>query len=239
MRALILKPDPQCDPGLVGDRLIERGYRLDIHAIVPPERSETPSVAWRPPDPREWDVVVALGARWSAYDDQMIGAWLAGQLKLLRTAHEARVPILGICFGGQALARALDGSVRRAQRPEVGWVQVDTDEPGLIGNGPWFQWHFDEFTPPTGATELARNAAGSQAFRIGRSLGIQFHPEVDRVDPRRLAGRKRGEDRGSGRRQQRPVTSIDRGTDARGTPTGPRVGRRLSRRRVVLARHTY
>lgn len=178
MRALILKPDPQCDPGLLGDRLGERGYQLDIHAIVPPERSETPCVAWQPPDPRESDVVVALGARWSAYDDQAIGAWLAGQLKLLRTAHEARVPILGICFGGQALARALGGSVRRAQRPEVGWVRIDTDEPGLIGDGPWFQWHFDEFTPPTGATELARNAAGSQAFRIGRSIGMQFHPEV-------------------------------------------------------------
>ena len=45
--------------------------------------------------------------------------------------------------------------------------------------GPWFQWHGDRFTIPAGATELARSPIGPQAFRAGRSVGVQFHPEVD------------------------------------------------------------
>jgi GMP synthase-like glutamine amidotransferase len=43
--------------------------------------------------------------------------------------------------------------------------------------GPWLEWHFERFTTPPGATEIARTAAASQAFRHGRHLGVQFHPE--------------------------------------------------------------
>jgi hypothetical protein len=84
-----------------------------------------------------------------------------------------------VCFGGQVLAAALGGSVEPAPRPELGWVQVRTDAPGLIAPGPWFQWHSDRFVPPSGARTLATTDVGVQAFSIGRSLGVQFHPEVD------------------------------------------------------------
>ena len=47
--------------------------------------------------------------------------------------------------------------------------------------GPWFQWHFDRWTLPPGATEVARTAASSQAFVLGRALALQFHPEIDRA----------------------------------------------------------
>jgi len=88
------------------------------------------------------------------------------------------IPILGVCFGAQALAAALGGTVSRAPRPEIGWHYVETDA-SWISRGPWFQWHSDRFTVPDGATELARSALAPQAFRHGRSLGVQFHPEVD------------------------------------------------------------
>jgi hypothetical protein len=55
---------------------------------------------------------------------------------------------------------------------------VDTDLPDAIAPGPWFEWHYDGFTVPDGATEIARTAVSPQAFRIGRSVGTQFHPEV-------------------------------------------------------------
>ena len=45
-------------------------------------------------------------------------------------------------------------------------------------DGPWFQWHFDSFTVPPGAKVIAKNEVGPQAYVIGRSLGVQFHPEV-------------------------------------------------------------
>lgn len=39
------------------------------------------------------------------------------------------------------------------------------------------QFHSDSFIPSRG-TELARNAGGSQAFRTGKVLGVQFHLEI-------------------------------------------------------------
>lgn len=48
----------------------------------------------------------------------------------------------------------------------------------MLSDGPWFQWHFDTFTVPAGAQLIAEGAVGPQAFTIGHSLGVQFHPEV-------------------------------------------------------------
>jgi GMP synthase-like glutamine amidotransferase len=97
---------------------------------------------------------------------------------MLCKAHEAGVPLLGICFGGQALAAALGGSVERAPRAEIGWVDVETDDASVVGPGPWFQFHYDRFLLPPGAVDVARNEVCSQAFTIGRSMGLQFHPEI-------------------------------------------------------------
>lgn len=76
------------------------------------------------------------------------------------------------------LAAAVGGQVTRAPRPEIGWMAMASDDPGLIDPGPWFQWHFDRFTPPAGVPVIARTELASQAFSVGRSLGVQFHPEL-------------------------------------------------------------
>src|SRR5262249_15448255 len=73
---------------------------------------------------------------------------------------------------------ALGGEARRAQRSEIGWVDVRTEEPALVPGGPWFQWHHDTFTPPPGATLLADSSAAPQAYTLGRALRVQFHPAV-------------------------------------------------------------
>ena len=125
---------------------------------------------------RAYDRVVTLGSEHAADDDSV--PWQAVEQATLRAAMEAEVPVLGICFGGQALARALGGGVRRAARPEIGWVSIGSLE-GAIDDGPWFEWHRDEILPPEDATVLARNASGVQAFRLGPHVGLQFHPEVD------------------------------------------------------------
>src|SRR5207237_7798060 len=51
-------------------------------------------------------------------------------------------------------------------------------DPELVAEGPWFQSHFDSFTLPPGARLIAETDIGPQAYLIGRSLGLQFHPEV-------------------------------------------------------------
>jgi GMP synthase-like glutamine amidotransferase len=178
VRALFVQQDHVSPTGPVGDRFRHHGYAVEELLVVPPERFGTPDVSVTFPDPRDYDAIVPMGAPWSVYDDATIGSWIGDEIEFLRNAHEAGVPVLGICFGGQALAAALGGSVQRAAIAEIGWYDVETDDPDLLGAGPWFQWHYDQFTSPPGARTFARTPVGPQAYVIGRSLGLQFHPEI-------------------------------------------------------------
>jgi GMP synthase-like glutamine amidotransferase len=163
---LILEPDHDAPAGLLGEWLAARGelVTVQLHA------------GERPPDAAGFDRVVVLGSERAADDDGV--PWQADVQATLRAADAAGVPILGVCFGAQALARALGGAVRRASRPELGWVQVGTRVPALVPDGPWLSWHDDELLPPPGAEVLAANESGVQAYRVRRHAGVQFHPEV-------------------------------------------------------------
>ncbi|WP_433662397.1 type 1 glutamine amidotransferase [Nocardia sp. CA-128927] len=185
MRALCVLHDARSSTGLIGDALSDRGWQVDEFLVVPADQHDSPNIEVSFPDSSTYDLLVVLGAPWAAYDDAGIGRWLTPERRWLSGAVAAGGAVLGICFGAQVLARALGGSVARSADPEVGWVRIDSDVPALIPAGPWFQWHYDSFTPPPGAIELARNAAAVQAFRIGRSLGVQFHPEVTTAGIRR------------------------------------------------------
>ena len=178
MRVLFLQHDHVSPPGPIGDRFAQRGFEVVERIVVPRERFFSPDVDFDFPEIHEHDVVVPMGAPWGAWDDDRIGTWLKPELDWLRDLHNHDVPIFGICFGGQALARALGGSVAPGPRAEIGWTWINSDDPTLIPNGPWFEWHYDRWTVPPGAVEIARNARASQGYVIGRSLGVQFHPEV-------------------------------------------------------------
>lgn len=172
MRVCVVEQQPDAPAGVLGAWAAARGHALEV--------LRAPSVAmW--PDPRAFDAVVALGSDRSVHASS--DGWIAAEVGFLRSAHEAGVPVLGLCFGAQALAAALGGSVQRAGRPEIGWIAVEATAAGEavdgLAPGPWFAWHEDTFTVPAGARELARTAAGPQAFALGRSVGLQFHPEVD------------------------------------------------------------
>jgi GMP synthase-like glutamine amidotransferase len=178
MRALFVQQDHVSPVGPVGERFAERGYDVEEFLVVPPEHFAAPGVDVSFPDPLDYDAIVPMGAPWSVYDDAAIGAWVLEEIGLLRRAHDAGVPILGICFGGQALATALGGTVERAPEPEIGWYEIDSDVPDLVEPGPWFQWHHDRWTTPPGATPIARTVRAPQAYTQRRSMGVQFHPEL-------------------------------------------------------------
>jgi GMP synthase-like glutamine amidotransferase len=185
MRALLIHHDHITSPGAVGERLVDRGYDLVMHQVVEAERFGAPDVETEFPLPADFDVIVAMGAPWSAYDHVRIGSWVLPELDLLRRADESGVPVLGVCFGGQLLALAHGGSVARSSAPELGWTEVVSDDETLVRSGPWFEWHYDRWQLPAAATEIARNPRSSQAFVLGRNLAVQFHPEMT---PTILAG---------------------------------------------------
>lgn len=164
---------------LLGEAFTDSGFDVDTFEVVPAERVDSPAIEVAFPDPTGYDVIVPLGARWPVYDQALQRTWVAAETQLVRDAADAGVALLGVCFGGQLLAHAFGGTVARGPVPEIGWYDVDTDHPELVPGGPWFQWHFDRWTLPPGATEIARTANSSQAFVLGRALALQFHPEID------------------------------------------------------------
>jgi GMP synthase-like glutamine amidotransferase len=167
MRALILQHEDPTPPGHVTEWLEGHGAEMQVLRID----LEEPQV-----DPGRYDLIVSLGSEFAAFDDSH--EFVRREAQLMRRAADANVPILGLCFGGQMLARVLGGEVYRGSAAEIGWLPVRTNDPDLVPEGPWFQWHFDVMTAPAGATVIAETDLGTQAFALGRSLGLQFHPEV-------------------------------------------------------------
>ena len=167
LRALVIQHEQSAPGGYVHPWLEERGADQDVFRIDTEQRAISP---------RQYELIISLGSESAASDDTI--PWLPRERDLLREAIDAEVPVLGICFGGQLLARVLGGQVVRGERPEIGWLPVSSRDRSLVGAGPWFQWHFDAFTLPPGARLVAQAGASVQAYKHGRSLGLQFHPEA-------------------------------------------------------------
>jgi len=167
LRALILQHEDSTPPGLISEWLDEHGAVVDTLRIDLEDREV---------DPNDYDLIVSLGSEFAAFDDTK--SFVPREALLMRRAMDADVPVLGLCFGGQLLARVLGGKVFRSDEAEIGWLPVKSHDPALVPEGPWFQWHFDTFTLPPDAQVIAESDVGLQAFVAGRSLGVQFHPEV-------------------------------------------------------------
>jgi len=174
-----MQHDAFSPPRLLSERFAELGFEVVEELIVESTHYDTPgTVTYDFPDPKSVDVIVPMGSPWGAWDDDTIGSWLLPELQWLRDADAAGVSVLGICFGGQLLARAHGGSVGRAPDCEIGWTSVWSEDETIVPTGPWFSFHFDRWALPPGATEIARTSRASQAFTLRKNLALQFHPEL-------------------------------------------------------------
>ena len=178
-RVLFIEHDHVSEGGPVWEQFVNRGFDITRFHIVDEANFNKPNVSVVWPDLLSFDVVVVMGAPWGAWEDERIGNWLLPEVKLMKEVHNAGVPILGICFGGQLMARVLGGSVSRAAQAEVGWFEIESSDESLIPIGPWFQYHWDCWSTPSGAREIASTAIAPQAFTLGRTLALQFHPEIN------------------------------------------------------------
>lgn len=160
------RSDP--DPGYVGERFEQRGYRLE-----PTWReAAVPRVV-----PAGVGCILLLGSEWSVAHP-VAPQVLDDECALVRDAGGAGVPVLGLCYGAQVLAHAYGGQVSTAPTPEVGLVRIETVDEQLVPQGPWWQFHNDVIAVPEQASLLAHNDCGAQAFTVEQALGVQFHPEV-------------------------------------------------------------
>jgi GMP synthase (glutamine-hydrolysing) len=182
VRVLAIVHQTDAGPGVFGEVIRERGDSLDEWLL--PE-SEAP-----PADPLGYDAVFVLGGAMNV-DEEDRHKWIGTERGLLGRLLEHRVPLIGLCLGGQMVAAAAGAVPRRAPRPEIGWHRVELTTEGVEDPllGPLapdfeaFQWHSHEFPLPPGAVPIARSEVCLQACRIGEAAwAMQFHPEVSAAD---------------------------------------------------------
>jgi len=137
-----------------------------------------------PSSAREFSGLVFMGGPMSVNDGL---PWIAPALRLIRSAADAGMPVLGHCLGGQLMAKALGGEVTRNPVREIGWGPVEVLRDPVaerwLGAGlrsfDAFHWHGETFSIPPGATRiLSSDHCANQAFALGPHLGLQCHVEM-------------------------------------------------------------
>ena len=176
MRVLSVTHGPSVPGGVFDETVVAAGHALD-RWIVPLGRS--------PQAPSSYDAVMVFGGSMHPDQDDHF-SWLGREEEFLQQVLAEEIPAFGVCLGAQMLARAAGAKVGPASAPEIGWLEVELTPDGLadpvLGGLPRrtrvFQWHHYTFELPREGVELARSDVCTQAFRLGRTWGIQFHAEV-------------------------------------------------------------
>ncbi|MFG3341847.1 glutamine-hydrolyzing GMP synthase [Glycomyces sp. NPDC048151] len=110
-----------------------------------------------------------------------------GAPQVERALFEAGVPVLGICYGFQAMANALGGTVAKTGLSEYGGTELDVLCPSKLLEGlPEHQsvWmsHGDSVTEAPAGFEVVARTAGAPVAAFenleSRLAGVQYHPEV-------------------------------------------------------------
>jgi GMP synthase-like glutamine amidotransferase len=180
MRLLMIQHVACEGPGLLEKEIINEGWELDIRCM---DTSGTKL----PDNLGDYQAFIILGGPMGAYEETRY-PYLFKIQEFVREAVFKHIPTVGICLGGQLIARALGADVGPNPIVEIGWSPVRLLPEGgdnrLFSNMPSmfsvFQWHGDTFALPKGAVLLASGkACHNQAFVFANHIwALQFHLEV-------------------------------------------------------------
>lgn len=193
-----------CSPP--GSYFVHGGKRYTASELLAMKAQESGAEAriYRPAENRDdfpsmddFDAAIIPGSRLDIDGPgRKANPWMEGLISFILRAHQARKPMLGICFGHQAIGVAFGCRIGRIPPPqnlEIGLVPLElTDEGaddelfhGVPRRFDAMMWHYRFIEPaPAGGTVLARGPGGMiQAFRIGKTTwGVQFHPDYSAED---------------------------------------------------------
>ena len=136
-----------------------------------------------PDDVNDCDAWLITGSKFGVNDDL---PWIEALCEFVRTLWEQKVPLIGVCFGHQLMARALGGTVRQSEK---GWgVGMSFNQ--VIERKPWmqpFQEHLDLLVshqdqvvilPPQAEVLASSEFCPYYLIQYGDCfLSVQGHPE--------------------------------------------------------------
>ncbi len=123
--------------------------------------------------------IVLSGGPSSVYEDGAPG--------VDRRLFDAGIPVLGICYGHQLMARTLGGDVVASEEREYGPATIEVRDPAVLlmdaqsGDQCWMSHGDTVRMAPPGFDVLARTRTTPVAAMgdpVRRLYGVQFHPEV-------------------------------------------------------------
>lgn len=181
MKALVVCHHRIEDLGTLEPILHARGFDIDY---VLGHEDKLPNI-----DTNEHDLTIVMGGSMGVYEAEKF-PYLYNEVDYIKKRIAANKPLLGICLGGQLIAKSLGGNVYKGrQGKETGWCEIHMTSEGEgsairyldASHTKMTQGHQDTFDLPDGAVLLAMsNQYKNQIFSYGdKVLGFQCHPELD------------------------------------------------------------
>lgn len=132
--------------------------------------------------PENPEAVVISGSTSGIYEDE---EWIDELVEKTRQYINRGIPVLGLCFGHQVIAKAMGASVRQMDSYEIGYKPVKIDKTGIfrgLSSVEYpFSTHQDEVVDlPEELESVARTERCVQGIKHREKpvYGVQFHPEL-------------------------------------------------------------